>query len=63
MRHLRAATAATCLAIALTGCTGDGDGSSELPGQETPSNAVPTVQPDSPSGTVGDPTTSETASG
>lgn len=38
------------LVLALAGCTGDDDGSTELPGQETPSNAVPTVQPDSPAG-------------
>ena len=40
------------LVLALAGCTGDDDGSTELPGQETPSNAVPTVQPDSPGGTT-----------
>ena len=61
MRRFRVAAAATCLAVALAGCTGDGDGATEQPGQETPSNAVPTVQPDSPSGTLGDP--SETSSG
>ena len=40
------------LILALAGCTDDGDGATELPGQETPSNAVPTVQPDSPAGTM-----------
>ena len=42
------------LILALGVCTGDDDGSTELPGQETPSNAVPTVQPDSPAGTTGE---------
>ena len=40
------------LVLALAGCTGDDDGTTELPGQETPSNAVTTVQPDSPAGTT-----------
>ena len=44
--------ATAVLILTLAGCTGDDDGSTELPGQETPSNAVPTVQPDSPAGTM-----------
>lgn len=40
------------LLLALAGCTGDDEGTTELPGQSNPSNAVTTVQPDSPAGTI-----------
>ena len=49
MKHI---LVTACLVLALTGCAGDDDESTPAPPLDTPTSAAPTVQPDSPGGTL-----------